>query len=82
MAALKKSAYEALLKEDLVCWRCHSEFKNIPQLKAHLQEEWDKEANREKNKKRKRDEISHGRKAAKTSPSAHPAESSTTHTEE
>ncbi|KAF9480107.1 hypothetical protein BDN70DRAFT_877992 [Pholiota conissans] len=38
----KPSEYEAKLKEDLVCFRCYSEMKNIPTLKAHLQEEWNK----------------------------------------
>jgi aprataxin len=72
-ATLKDSKYEALLKENLVCWRCHSEFKNFPQLKAHLQGEWDNEAEREKNRKRKRDESMQGRKAIKMSSSDHPA---------
>jgi len=61
MASMKKSQYEPLLKEDLSCWRCHSEFKTIPKLKAHLQEEWDNEAKREKAKlerKRKREDGS------------------------
>jgi len=57
MAVMKQSRYEPLLKEDLSCWRCHSEFKTIPKLKAHLQEEWDNEtksekANLERNRKR------------------------------
>jgi aprataxin len=59
MAALKKNHYEPLLKEDLSCWKCGSGFKNIPQLKAHLQEEWDKQTKAEKAKldrKRKREE--------------------------
>ena len=62
MSELKKSQYEPLLKEDLVCWRCERVLKNMPTLKTHLQEEWDKEVKAEKAKlerKRKRDE-SHG----------------------
>ncbi|OCH94948.1 HIT-like protein [Obba rivulosa] len=57
MSVLKPTQYEPLLKETLSCWRCGRDFKNMPTLKAHLQEEWDKEAEREKtkaaNKKRK-----------------------------
>ncbi|KAE9406349.1 hypothetical protein BT96DRAFT_954836 [Gymnopus androsaceus JB14] len=48
MAKLDEKAYEKLLKEDLVCWKCESPMKNIPTLKEHLQEEWDKESKREK----------------------------------
>ena len=59
MAKLDEKAYEKLLKEDLVCWKCESPMKNIPTLKEHLQEEWDKESKREKaraERKRKLDE--------------------------
>ncbi|KAI0725168.1 HIT-like domain-containing protein [Fomitopsis betulina] len=58
MSQLRSGQYEPLLKEGLECWRCNKEFKNIPLLKTHLQEEWDAEAKREKTKlerKRKRD---------------------------
>lgn len=68
MAALKKSQYEPLLKEDLCCWRCSASFKNMPQLKAHLQEEWDKEAKTEKlklDKKRKRNQTDEVKKEDK-----------------
>lgn len=61
MSELKKSQYEPLLKDDLVCWRCGHVLKNMPTLKAHLQEEWDKQASVEKaklEKKRKREERS------------------------
>jgi len=40
--ALKPSKYEPILKEPLICFHCHSEMKNIPVLKKHLEEEWDK----------------------------------------
>jgi len=50
MSALKPAQYEPLLKEPLSCWRCSAEFKNMPTMKAHLQEEWDKEGEREKTK--------------------------------
>jgi len=56
VTALKPSNYEPLLKEALVCFRCNSGFKNIPALKHHLQEEWEKlerraeQANRRKRK--------------------------------
>jgi aprataxin len=38
----KPKEYEAKLKEDLVCFQCNKEMKNIPTLKAHLQDEWNK----------------------------------------
>ncbi|KZP20762.1 HIT-like protein [Athelia psychrophila] len=60
MRELKKSAYEPLLKEDLACWRCGAAMKNMPTLKAHLQEEWEKEEKAQKAKlqrKRKREEV-------------------------
>jgi len=45
----KASKYEPILKETLVCFHCNSESKNMPTLKAHLQEEWDKLSRRGKN---------------------------------
>ncbi|KAF8921356.1 HIT-like domain-containing protein, partial [Mucidula mucida] len=33
--------YEAILKEPLSCFHCRAEQKNMPTLKAHLQEEFD-----------------------------------------
>lgn len=58
MSELSVSRYEPLLKEDLKCWRCYVSQKNIPTLKAHLQEEWDKEKRKATTqKKRKRDEA-------------------------
>ncbi|KAJ7109319.1 HIT-like domain-containing protein [Mycena epipterygia] len=50
MAKLDTKHYEPMLKEDLACWRCNASMKNIPTLKAHLKEEWDTEAKREKAK--------------------------------
>lgn len=50
MAELEPDAYEKLLKDDLSCWHCGSEMKNMPTLKAHLQEEWDRQATAEKAK--------------------------------
>ncbi|KAG6818167.1 hypothetical protein H0H87_000072 [Tephrocybe sp. NHM501043] len=50
MAKLDFKQYEALLKEDLACFHCGSSMKNMPALKAHLEEEWDKLASREKGK--------------------------------
>ncbi|KAJ7632564.1 HIT-like domain-containing protein [Roridomyces roridus] len=50
MIKLDEKQYEPILKEDLVCWRCHKSMKNIPTLKAHLQEEWETQARREKAK--------------------------------
>jgi len=58
MSALPVVRYEPLLKEDLKCWRCHATLKNIPSLKAHLQEEWDKEKRKATTqKKRKREDV-------------------------
>jgi len=57
MSQLTISRYEPLLKEDLSCWKCHSTQKNIPTLKAHLKEEWNKEKRKATaQKKRKREE--------------------------
>jgi len=60
MSRLKKSDYEYLVKESLCCWKCDRDMKNMPLLKAHLQEEWDEEAHKEKARlarKRKRDDA-------------------------
>jgi len=57
---LKPSNFEPLLKEDLACFRCRAEMKNMPILKSHLQEEWDKLERRAKqiqSRKRKFKEI-------------------------
>ncbi|KAF9532911.1 hypothetical protein CPB83DRAFT_806534 [Crepidotus variabilis] len=45
---LKPSNYEPVLKEALVCFHCNREIKNVPTLKDHLQEEWDKLQDRAK----------------------------------
>jgi len=39
---LKPTKYEPILKEPLACFRCNAEMKNMPLLKKHLEEEWDK----------------------------------------
>jgi aprataxin len=57
MAKLDTKHYEPMLKEDLSCWRCNASMKTIPALKAHLQEEWDTQAKREKAKIEKRRKI-------------------------
>lgn len=60
MSRLKKSDYEHLLKESLCCWKCERDMKNMPLLKAHLQEEWSEEGRKEKARlarKRKRDDT-------------------------
>ncbi|KAJ3883724.1 HIT-like domain-containing protein [Lentinula edodes] len=59
MVKLDQKAYEKLLKEDLVCWKCEAPMKNMPTLKAHLQEEWNETSKREKRRaerKRKQEE--------------------------
>ena len=50
MSKLEAKTYERILKEDLVCWHCGSRMKNMPILKTHLQEEWDKQAKQGKAK--------------------------------
>jgi len=50
MAKLDPKQYEPILKQDMSCWHCGTPFKNIPKLKAHLQEEWDSQAKQEKAK--------------------------------
>jgi aprataxin len=50
MSKLEVKTYEQILKEDLACWHCGSRMKNIPTLKTHLQEEWDKQAKQAKAK--------------------------------
>lgn len=60
MSELSVSRYEPLLKEDLKCWRCHTTLKNIPALKTHLNEEWEKQKQKAiaaAQKKRKRGDI-------------------------
>jgi aprataxin len=57
MSDLTKSQYEPLLKDDLSCWRCGEGMKNMPTLKAHLQEEWDNERKREKAKLAKKEKT-------------------------
>ncbi|EGN95358.1 hypothetical protein SERLA73DRAFT_112794 [Serpula lacrymans var. lacrymans S7.3] len=47
VSQLKKSQYEPLLKGDFECWKCERVIANMPALKSHLQEEWDKEMQRE-----------------------------------
>jgi len=63
MSQLKMGEYEPLLKDDLSCWKCDRSFSNMPKLKSHLQEEFDKLSDREKAKagrKRKRaDSLAH-----------------------
>ncbi|KAG2367452.1 HIT-like domain-containing protein [Suillus spraguei] len=55
ISQLKKSKYDPLLKEDLSCWKCDRNLSNMPKLKLHLQEEFDKLSDQEKAKaKRKR----------------------------
>ncbi len=46
MSELKRSQYEPLLKDDMSCFHCGQGFKTIPKLKEHLQDEWNKLAQR------------------------------------
>lgn len=50
LTRLDVKTYEALLKTDLECWKCKKSTKNIPALKQHLQQEWDKLAARKESK--------------------------------
>ncbi|CAE6459422.1 unnamed protein product [Rhizoctonia solani] len=50
--AVPAQKYEPLLKKNLECFKCQETFKTIPQLKTHLQKEWDEEkAERQKDDK-------------------------------
>ncbi|KAJ3772350.1 HIT-like protein [Lentinula raphanica] len=74
MIQLDHKEYEKLLKEDLVCWKCEVSMKNIPTLKTHLQEEWDKVTKREKGKverKRKMEEREKQKIESGDDPSQH-----------
>ena len=48
--------YEAKLKENLVCFHCYKEMKNIPTLKEHLQEVWDTLAAKASHKRKRKAE--------------------------
>ncbi|KAF8902081.1 HIT-like domain-containing protein [Gymnopilus junonius] len=51
----KPSKFEPILKDKLACFHCEMEMKNMPTLKSHLQEEWDKLERRSRDSaKRKR----------------------------
>ena len=72
MAEFRPSMYKPYLEETLMCFHCHDEFRTMPKLKAHLQEEFDtlKTRGRERvarekerlEKKRKREEKQHRNK--------------------
>ncbi|KAF8231307.1 HIT-like protein [Tricholoma matsutake] len=66
MSKLEPKTYEPILKEDLACWRCGSRMKNMPTLKAHLQEEWDRQANLEKAKMDRTRKLEEKRVAVKS----------------
>lgn len=42
ISKLLPTEYEHLLKKPLICFHCDAEKKNMPTLKAHLKEEWEK----------------------------------------
>jgi aprataxin len=56
------ATYEKLLKAPLSCFRCNKEMKNMPTLKAHLQEEWELLAKRERLKAENGKKLGVGRK--------------------
>ncbi|THH33854.1 hypothetical protein EUX98_g276 [Antrodiella citrinella] len=81
MAELKSSEYEPRLKAELACFHenCYELFKTMPQLKAHLQEEWDKRMAREKAKRERLEKLkrkSGSKKAASPSASGTTADNS------
>ncbi|QRW26936.1 scavenger mRNA-decapping enzyme DcpS [Rhizoctonia solani] len=55
-AIISAPKYEPLLKRGLECFKCQGLFKTIPQLKAHLKEEWNSQKI-EHQKKNKRPRI-------------------------
>lgn len=67
---LKPTKYEPILKEPLACFRCNAEMKNIPLLKKHLEEEWDKLERRGREsatRKRKAEAMDEATSSANTS---------------
>ena len=97
MIQFKSSTYEPLLKEDLMCFHCTREMRNMPVLKDHLEREFDemKERGRERErnrkalleKKRKREEERAARAeaekaSAETSPEASHSQSQPSATED
>lgn len=54
MAKLPPTKYELLLKASLSCFHCASEQKNMPKLKKHLQEEWEKLQTQAENQKKRK----------------------------
>ncbi|KIY69982.1 HIT-like protein, partial [Cylindrobasidium torrendii FP15055 ss-10] len=65
MASLDHKAYDALLKGPLSCFHCGIEQKNMPLLKAHLQEEFDELAMREKTRQERKRKIEAKQAAAR-----------------
>jgi aprataxin len=66
MSKLEVKTCEQILKEDLACWHCGSGMKNIPILKAHLQEEWDKRAKQERAKMDRKKKLEEKHAAAES----------------
>ncbi|KJA20211.1 hypothetical protein HYPSUDRAFT_142540 [Hypholoma sublateritium FD-334 SS-4] len=56
MVSMKKLHLLIVLKEGLTCFHCYKEMKNIPILKDHLQEEWDKLATKASRKRKRKGE--------------------------
>ncbi|TRM58624.1 HIT-like domain-containing protein [Schizophyllum amplum] len=61
---LSPSKYEPLLKEPLACFDCDAEMKNMPTLKSHLKEEWDKRVKAGKVKEERRKKLEGKTKAS------------------
>ncbi|KAG9127505.1 hypothetical protein FRC07_012914 [Ceratobasidium sp. 392] len=53
-AAIPAQKYEPLLKTSLTCFKCEETFKTLPQLKTHLQQEWDEAHSKHKLPKRRK----------------------------
>ena len=60
ISLLNSKDYEPLLRESLQCWRCEEMIKNIPSLKDHLKEHFEKDL--EKAKKRQERSVDSKRK--------------------
>ena len=58
MAKFNPQQYEEKLKSQLSCFRCAKDMKNMPTLKAHLEEEWNSMSHLEAQKKSSKREHS------------------------
>lgn len=59
---LEEASYEKKLKDPLECFKCGQELKNMPLLKTHLQEHFDRVAKRYADRARKPEPQASSRK--------------------